>query len=175
MNIKNNSRSQETQAKIETAFLKKLSKKNISKITVKELCEEVGITRSSFYGHYEDVYDLFKKIEKNTNDEVIHIFKTELYKHSSDFRVALIQTLRFIESNKLFYLYLLENSNEKSLFNEILIYDIFGPKEIDQDISKIIFFVGGLNALLLHWLQNDCKESPEEILDSLPKNYVNNI
>ena len=42
---------------IQTAFAKLLSSKSIRKITIKELCEEADINKSTFYLHYKDIYD----------------------------------------------------------------------------------------------------------------------
>ncbi|MCR5546133.1 MAG: TetR/AcrR family transcriptional regulator [Lachnospiraceae bacterium] len=172
MNTKNNQRSKETEAKIETIFYKLLSEKHISKITVRELCEGAGITRSSFYGHYEDVYDLQKKVELKMTDEIVQIFQAEYDNHSSDFRVAIIQTIRYIEENKTFFLYFLQNCDLKNIFHIGHISELLTPVYQKEDESKLVFFVGGLNALLLHWLQTGCKESPEQLLDSLPQGYV---
>lgn len=43
------------------AFWGIYAKKPISQITVKELTEKAGVHRSSFYGHFEDIYDFFDK------------------------------------------------------------------------------------------------------------------
>ncbi|MCR4673552.1 MAG: TetR/AcrR family transcriptional regulator [Lachnospiraceae bacterium] len=172
MNIKNNQRSKDTEAKIEEVFMNLLSQKHISKITVRELCESAGITRSSFYGHYEDVYDLKEKVEEKMTEEIVHIFQSEYDNHSSDFRVAIIQTIRYIEENQTFFLYFLQNSDLKNIFHIGHISELLTPVYKKEDESKLVFFVGGLNALLLHWLQTGCRESPEQLLDSLPQDYV---
>ena len=46
-----------------TAFLRCYGSCDISKISLKHLCEEVGINRSTFYRSYYDIYDLKEKIE----------------------------------------------------------------------------------------------------------------
>ena len=58
MNQKNNQRFQDTDRRIREYFLSALSEREITKITVQEICAHVGINRSSFYLHYKDVYDL---------------------------------------------------------------------------------------------------------------------
>ncbi|OJU14731.1 MAG: hypothetical protein BGN88_10340, partial [Clostridiales bacterium 43-6] len=47
-----------------------LSKKDISQITIKEICENADINRSTFYLHYSDQYDLMKKIEDELFDNI---------------------------------------------------------------------------------------------------------
>ena len=45
------------------AFVNLRSKKELRKITVKELCEKALINKSTFYTYYEDMFDLSDKIE----------------------------------------------------------------------------------------------------------------
>lgn len=49
--------------KIYDAFIKIRANKELRKITVKEICCEAGINKSTFYEYYEDIFDLSDKIE----------------------------------------------------------------------------------------------------------------
>ena len=53
----------------ETA-LELLNEKDISKITVTELCELADINRATFYKYYRDIYDLLENIESNLYNEI---------------------------------------------------------------------------------------------------------
>ena len=46
------------------------AEKPISRITIKELCEDADINRATFYAHYNDQYDLLKKIEEDLIGEI---------------------------------------------------------------------------------------------------------
>ncbi len=61
---KNDQRTRLTQMLIRKALTSLLSQKPIQSISVKELCEEAGINRGTFYAHYADIYDLLDKIEE---------------------------------------------------------------------------------------------------------------
>ena len=37
--------------------------KPLNRVTVREICEEAGINRSSFYSHYQDVFDMMERVE----------------------------------------------------------------------------------------------------------------
>jgi AcrR family transcriptional regulator len=53
----------ETKQRIKQAFLELVEVKTFSKISVKEITERAHINRTTFYLHYQDVYDLLDKIE----------------------------------------------------------------------------------------------------------------
>lgn len=59
-------RAVKTQKAIKEAFMLLRSKKALEKITVKELCREAQINKSTFYSHYDDIYSLSDALEKET-------------------------------------------------------------------------------------------------------------
>ena len=61
MNTKNNQRFQETERKLEEAFLTLCQDQPPEKISVSMLCRTVDINRSTFYDHYLDIPDLITK------------------------------------------------------------------------------------------------------------------
>lgn len=53
------------------AFVNLRSRKELRKITVKELCEKALINKSTFYTYYEDMFDLSDKIESEVVDGIV--------------------------------------------------------------------------------------------------------
>ena len=47
-----------TKKALEQSLKKLLLKKPLDKITIKDLTEDVGMSRMSFYYHFKDIYDL---------------------------------------------------------------------------------------------------------------------
>ena len=60
----NISNTEETKKKICEAFLHLYSENDIEKITIKMISDKAQISRSTFYTHYSDVYDLLAQIEE---------------------------------------------------------------------------------------------------------------
>lgn len=56
-------RVEKTENAIKNAFLQLRAKKALEKITIKELCESARIHKSTFYSHYQDIYDLSDTME----------------------------------------------------------------------------------------------------------------
>lgn len=60
-----------TKKAIKASFLKLLNDKPMSKITVRDIVEDCGINRNSFYYHYQDIPTLLESIVEETADEII--------------------------------------------------------------------------------------------------------
>jgi len=61
-----------TRKAIMDACIKLLEKKPLNRITVRDIVEECGISRNSFYYHFEDVPALLKAIIIEKTDEIIN-------------------------------------------------------------------------------------------------------
>ena len=70
-----NRKVQYTKKVIKDSLRELLEKKQLSKISVKEICELADINRRSFYYHYEDIYDLVHKIEEEAAKKIISEIK----------------------------------------------------------------------------------------------------
>ena len=64
-------RIEKTKKSIINSFLEIRSKKELEKITVKELCEKAQINKSTFYSHYHDIYDLSEHLETEVVNSII--------------------------------------------------------------------------------------------------------
>ena len=64
-------RAMKTKRSIHNAFLAIRSKKNLEKITVKELCDAAEISKATFYLHYKDIYDLSEQLQMEVVDSII--------------------------------------------------------------------------------------------------------
>lgn len=54
------------------ASLKKaLSKKTLDKITIKEITDDCGIKRQTFYYHFQDIYDLLEWVFLQEGQQII--------------------------------------------------------------------------------------------------------
>ena len=60
-----------TKIAIQQSFLRLLSQRPITKITVKDIVEDCGITRNSFYYHFQDLPQLLETVIIENADEII--------------------------------------------------------------------------------------------------------
>ena len=59
-----------TKRLMKDALLELLAQKNLSSISVKELCETADVHRTTFYLHYTDTADLLREIEQDFLDKI---------------------------------------------------------------------------------------------------------
>ena len=175
MNKKNNIRYQNTEIIIENAFLKLLELKNLRHITVRELCANIDINRSTFYAHYQDIYDLLNKIEYRLSRELRESFNEDYYINGETSIINYIKIfLTFASKNKVFYKNFV-NSREsfpiKEGFDELLnkfaipYYKNKGISSEEAIIYHFIFMQAGFTMVLKRWLNDNCKDPIDKIAD----------
>lgn len=77
-----------TKKNIRDAFLELRRKQSIDEIKVNALCEKAMINKTTFYNHYQDIYELAKELESEVLDSFFNNF--------SDIDMMLTDANRFI-------------------------------------------------------------------------------
>ena len=178
-------RTKYTKKVIKETFLDLLSKKELNKITVSEICTKADINRATFYRYYLDVYNLLEKIE----EELLLELKTAYIKDDVDsfsisaFVEAILDT--FIKNQQL--IKILFNTNNNIYFlNDFLevVYDKCKlrwetdlPELTEEEIEYgTVFIFNGALGVVNYWVKNDFQDSPKEIakrIDTLSNFGIN--
>ena len=69
---------QVTKRYIQEAFQTPLLEKPMDRITVRDIVEECGLTRNTFYYHYDDIFDLFEDFLKAQLSQALHTSPQEM-------------------------------------------------------------------------------------------------
>ena len=75
MAVKNNRRTQMTRMLLRTALIELMQDKPFSEITIKEICEQADLNRTTFYLHYTDQSDLLSDVENEVNQKTMDFLK----------------------------------------------------------------------------------------------------
>ena len=121
-------RKKKTEKAIKNAFIELRARKPLEKITVKELCAEACINKSTFYAHYADIYDLSESMEKETVISIISSIenlKDYTFENSGAFTRALC--LAFLSQISLIKI-LFSGKEQNHLANQL-----------DRELKKVIF------------------------------------
>ena len=172
MNMPNNKRKKESQKKIEKIFIELIQNKEINEISVTEIVKLAKINRSTFYANYIDIYDLADKLKEKLCNDYVELYKEEHTNHKHSYNY--LPMFQDIKNNQLFY---------KTLFKLNFDFRDYykNNSEIEESIKyhgtaknieyHIEFFKAGMTAIIKKWLDNGCKESPEEMVQILKDEY----
>jgi len=173
MNTPNNKRKKASQDKIEKTFLQLIQTNQIEDISISDICKISKLNRSTFYSSYIDIYDLIEKVKDRMANEFASMYIPDFNDEVKNSPNNWLKMFKHIKENQLFYktYFKLESATFVSpvkKFNEELAIKLYKNKHIDYHIE---FFRAGLNAIIKKWLNNDCKESPEEIAEIIKSEY----
>lgn len=173
MNVKNNKRKRDSMDRITKVFIELLQTKEVSEISVTDICKLAGLNRATFYANYLDIYDLADKTLSVLREQVDDLYMEEITQgfNSNDYG----KLLRHISENQLFY-----KTCFKLGIGEISIdrYDTEDAEKYFQNkniMYHMEFFRGGFNRIVKIWLDGGCKESPEEIADVIHTEYQGRV
>ena len=171
--MKRNRKTKYTQMVLKDSLMELMRQKSITQITIKELCENADINRTTFYAHYTDQYQLLTSIE----DETLSWVKETIAGFSGK-----TEKQDFIRDIEKVFAYLIENKNhiqvlmseqgdiafQKNLLR--VIYEQCGiwlTNDMSTDLSKselyFVFLVNGSVGIIQHWLKTGLKETASEM------------
>lgn len=163
--------SQLTERAIEKSFIRLLNEVPFDKITVKDIVEDCGINRNTFYYHYEDIYDLLHKVFEKRAAEVLAEGIAQ-----NDWQEGFLRcTLYALENKK--EIYHIYNSIDRCQLEHFL-YNVAGEimlsyvraqaegVQVSGDDIGIIadFYKCALVGIVLEWLDGGMKQEPEEFI-----------
>lgn len=171
--MKQNRRTQYTRMALQDSLIELMREKPIAKITIKELCENADINRTTFYAHFTDQYDLLRKIEDETLSWLKVAAATLMDKTEEDEMIRLLEgILQYLAENSKHLQVLMSEQGDidfqKQLFT--VIYQLCGINpsagrggDVDTRELCFIFAVNGSVGLIQNWLKTGLSQSPKEI------------
>lgn len=157
-----------TKRLLKTALIELMQEKPFSQITIKELCEQADLNRTTFYLHYSDQTAVLREIEQETAEKTV-----EYMKHASPSAdtVELIETfLKYVKDNATLFRTLLVSSERVSFKPEFIRYtlsEIRGnlPYYGDELQEKYVltFLMEGSAHLMIEWIESDFDLPAKEI------------
>ena len=159
-----------TQTALLEALEELLKNKKLSGITITELCNEAKINRNTFYYHYNNIFEFLdehKHIILNELNGITPVGKTHKKQN-------LIEVFKVLKMHPYFLNILISPNCDLDFFNEIFDVatqrsSIFISKAESELTNKerllCSYCNAGCNAVIISWILNGMKESPEDIAD----------
>lgn len=160
-----------TKQAITASFLKLLAEKPLDKITVKDIVEDCGISRNSFYYHYQDIFDLMDEIVQTETEKALGA-----HSDAASWQDALISALHFALSHKRQVINMYRSScrnrveqylfcvTEKVLLEsvEALSKDLYTAEWDRRFLAH--FYTYALVGLFREWVEDGLPDDPEAMI-----------
>lgn len=154
-----------TKQAIIESFVKLLNERPVSQITVKDIVEDCGVNRNSFYYHFEDLPSLLEELVTNQCDL---FFKN--YSSFSSFEECMDAAIEFAIQNKKAALHIFNSANRDvferylmricnhavTLYLQVFLEDTTISKEDYEILFR--FYRCELFGQIIDWMSNGMKE-----------------
>ena len=174
-----------TALKMDEALITLLEKKDFDYITIKEICEQAGVNRSTFYLHYENTMDLLQETTRYILDKHFSYYQIDEknFPHSLEnckqqdllfiSREYICPYLTFVRENRRIFKIALKNFHVMRLddvYNK-LFQRVFDPLLARFSVPQknrsymMRFYLSGITAIVMEWLNGNCREELDQIAD----------
>ena len=166
--------SQLTKRALEESLKRLLLQKPLNKITIADITDDCGISRPTFYYHFQDIYDLVEWACEEDAERAIAGNKT-----ATTWQVGLLNLLHAVRENRPFimnvYRCVSREQVERYLFpvTHNLIMGVAAeevpPARLHSaDLDFIAnFFSYAFVGVVLEWIRGDMREAPELIVERI--------
>jgi AcrR family transcriptional regulator len=162
-------------------LISKLKEKELTKVTISDICKASTVSRATFYRHFDDVIDVLSwKFDQLFNDLIREFIasKPDLHKENSFLLFAmkfwmmpehevLIETLLSAGRSDIIA--------EGLTHNTFLLVQYLAGQGLALSLRELTYFMhtraGYFTGMMIAWIQNGKKESPEELTAIVQKQY----
>ena len=172
-----------TKKAIISTFIELLNQRSLDKITVKDIVEQCGINRNTFYYYYQDIYDLIEDILR-IEIESLH----ESIKGNDSFYEELREGSKVILENRMAFSHLYSSKNQDIIKKYILdVSESFAKKFVERkaaelsihDESTIRFVYNwyrfSISGIIIQWIQTENASDPETFIRKVATVYESTI
>lgn len=197
MTEKTDLRYHRTERLLKEAFMEQLAIKPVDKITIKDLADRAEINRTTFYRHYEDIYDLLESIEDEILHEILEMMQSFHPNKEDEVTLKYFNCFcQFIYDNRLIYKVLTTQQETKFIHKVLGIvgkYQEARRQNKEQGNNKdsslqrgscqdktymdfaITYAIGGVIGILHKWMAHNFKEPPIQVADYISKVFLDGM
>lgn len=181
-NRKDDLRKIKTRMALDGAFTSLIKEKSFDDISVKDITERAMINRGTFYMHFQDKYELLNAYETELLSGLSKNLMENIDEHQKLTRKMAkdiaIKTFEYVDINSERIIDLFNNPGVKGFEQKIQEYmsayyrdkvsQILNPEKVKVDIDYLIAYITGAHiSLMKRWLENQRRESWEELAQIL--------
>ena len=170
MATKNNRRTQMTRLLLKTALTELMQQKPFSEITIKDICEQADLNRTTFYLHYTDQYALLQDIEREVQEKALDYLKN--VRPAEEAPEMIEDFLLYIKSHSdLFRILFCDVGSEA--FRRRFIQTVMENLRVNiptaagspEEPYVLCFLMQGSAQIIKEWITRDFDVSPRDLAD----------
>lgn len=169
------------------AMIRLLKTEPLESITIKQICAESGVHRSTFYAQFEDKYQLFEKLttyHMTKYERLISYLVDVVENHSlPEVKTTILKVFRllfrYLKRHRTFFTAIIVTQPQPELMRSYIQYThgayekmLKHLPELKQTQYFIHYTLGGQIAIVYSWLSKGCQESPDAMADILYSNVL---
>jgi len=152
------------------ALVRLMAQKSIHKISVREICDDAQINRTTFYKYYASQYDLLKDMENEVLARIDGYLGMDAGGAESDLRL-LVKVVSYVDDNLELCRLLINNALDSEFPEKLLnlprIQRLLRqqlPAGDDAEVDYVCqFVINGGFSIIKRWINKDEREAPERI------------
>lgn len=166
-----------TKMVLKNSFIALAGQKAISKITIKEICQNADINRATFYAHYTDQYDLLQQIENEFLEDVNrHLEATSSNCSERESVKMLTRIIEYVKENAEVCAVLISEKGDLRFQKQImmitqkqLVSEMTTAKKISKEDAEYlyIFVAVGSVGIIQKWLTDGMKKPAAELAEMI--------
>ena len=172
--VANTRRTQMTKKLFASALIELMQVKPYHKITVKEICEQADLNRTTFYLHYNDISALFNEIVLDLEEGLTRYVPSS--EEEQDRVTVMCKYLEFIKDNYVVYRTLMSSDQNGGAKTKILT-DILSARKDELPVfgsqaeNKYVysFIIDGSISIILRWIDSDFDMNIEDLANLMDK------
>ena len=172
--MSNDTRKDRTKLQLRDAMIQLLGEKSFDQISTTELVKLAKVSRSSFYTHYQDKYDMIEAYQRRLFETIQYVFE----KNNGDLHATMLETFEFLKGNQIYAALLSENSSKEIhqfMLQKLkeLIQSSFFPQSKHLKLVKLgeiyatTYYANAIFGTTQSWIRRKQKETPTQIADLL--------
>lgn len=173
MKTNENQRVRLTKRLLRESLISLLEQKELSKISVTELCENAGINRTTFYRYYGSQFDVLEEMGYEMAEKIRDLGKSHSKDGERTLKEQVTEICHYLQENRREAVLVLQNfSADSRVIQEIFRYRIIDQPQYlefiqscDETTRDLLntFMLNGIYSLIRKWLIEDIEKTAEEI------------
>ncbi len=162
LRLSNEESSKLTRECIESALIILMKDKSLSEISITEIIQRAGVSRSAYYRNYSSKEDILANLFLRAADTIVSALCEPLTKNNmfSSYQVLFEKVL---EKRVLFEI--IEKSGMKDMFQSTLNekYLTVVSESAIEEYYRVLYWIGSILNVVFGWVNRNYEESPEEM------------